>query len=267
MSTEPRAIGIVGGGFVGSATALFACTDIQVKIYDILPEKCSPQGTTLEDLLGCVAIFICVPTPSASDGECDTRIVESAVLAIKAFERHPPIVVRSTVPPGTCERLGVIFMPEFLREASWADDFHRTCIWYIGSDTYHGRGVLTDIISSALYHGTVQGGEFVFISSKAAEMIKYTRNVFLATKIAFCNEVYELCQALEIDYEVVRSGMDDDQRIGSSHTLVPGPDRKLGFGGHCLPKDTLALAKVFETNGIHPHTIVGALATNKRLRN
>jgi UDPglucose 6-dehydrogenase len=266
MSNESLVIGIVGGGFVGSATALFACSSIEVKIYDIVPEKCSPQGITLKDLLECVAIFICVPTPSMSSGECDIRIVESSVAAIKAFDKHPPIVIRSTVPPGTCDRLGTMFMPEFLREVTWADDFHNTSIWYIGAEKDSGR-VILKIISSAFHNSAIKSGKYVLMPSKAAEMVKYTRNVFLATKIAFCNEVYELCQALEIDYEAVRSGMDDDQRIGSSHTLVPGPDGKMGFGGHCLPKDTLALSKVFEANGIYPNTICGALTTNKRVRN
>ena len=99
-------IGIVGGGFVGSATALLACTDIQVTVYDLDPTRCSPPGTKMRDLLVCDLVFVCVPTPTYENGSCNTTIVERCVRSLQEAGIHN-IILRSTVPPGTSEQLQV----------------------------------------------------------------------------------------------------------------------------------------------------------------
>lgn len=258
-------VGIVGGGFVGSATAGFACRDVSVKICDAIPERCKPVGTTIGDLLECDVIFICVPTPMGATGSCDTSIVECCVNTIQNFVDHPPIVVRSTVPPGTCERLGVMFMPEFLREATWREDFRDTPNWYIGQDE-KTTDVLVDLIRRAYDSGVITHKNCTVVDSKELELIKYARNSFLATKISFCNEIYDLCEKIGVNWESVRRGLIADPRIGPSHTLVPGPDGERGFGGHCLPKDTNALKRVLDQNKVHSHTISGVLETNREVR-
>ena len=93
-------IGIVGGGFVGSATALLNCHGIKAITYDIDPARCNPVGTTIHDLSACDFTFVCVPTPSYESGECNTNIVEKCIASLKEAGVKN-IVLRSTVPPGT----------------------------------------------------------------------------------------------------------------------------------------------------------------------
>ena len=126
-------IGIIGFGFVGRATALFAehNTDVDLYIYDRREDLCQPPGTTLDDLKKkCDWVFVCVPTPQSTDGSCCTKSVEQCVRAFEGASCR--VVVRSTVPPGFCQRLGCLFMPEFLTERTWRDDFHNASHWILG---------------------------------------------------------------------------------------------------------------------------------------
>ena len=110
-------IGIIGNGFVGKATKHLACKNIKLLVYDINPSLCEPKNTKLEDLQKCDIIFVSVPTPMKKNGECYLGIVESVVNEINNKIKNPPfIVIRSTVPPGTSDKFGCYFMPEFLTE-------------------------------------------------------------------------------------------------------------------------------------------------------
>ena len=253
-------VGIVGGGFVGTATSHFECSNIDVFVYDINPDLCRPRGTTLESLMNCDVVMICVPTPQGHTGECDVSIVERVVSDIKKFDNHPPIVVRSTVPPGTCKRLDVSFFPEFLREVTAVEDFIATPVWIVGSTTLHS--VVKDIIDTAFKAGAIKSDTVKILTTDQAEMVKYSKNCFLASKVAFCNEIYDLCNKLNIEYEKVREGFTIDTRIGSSHTQVPGPDGQRGFGGHCFPKDLSALIHVCEKNAISIPFLKGIQESN-----
>jgi UDPglucose 6-dehydrogenase len=86
--------------------------------------------------------------------------------------------------------------------------------------------------------------------SNTAEMVKYFTNCFLATKVTFANQMYEICKSSNIDYDKVCEYALYDQRIGNSHLAVPGPDGDRGFGGHCFPKDLSAMIKFSEESGI-----------------
>ena len=81
-------------------------------------------------------------------------------------------------------------------------------------------------------------------------MVKYFTNCFLATKVSFANEMYNICQQLDLDYDKVVEYATYDERLGKSHWAVPGPDGDFGFGGHCLPKDLSAIISQFETYGL-----------------
>ena len=124
-------IGIVGGGFVGSATSLLECDDIEVLIYDLDKTRCKPSDIKITDLISCNLVFVCVPTPTYSDGSCNTSIVFSAIASLKEIGVNN-IVLRSTVPPGTSDKLDVLFMPEFLTEANWRSDFYNCSSWVFG---------------------------------------------------------------------------------------------------------------------------------------
>lgn len=254
-------IGIVGGGFVGSATALLKCASVDTITYDLSPERCDPPGVNLSDLVSCDIVFVCVPTPSYSTGECNTSIVERAIYDLKQVGVKN-IVLRSTVPPGTSERLDVHFMPEFLTEANWRQDFYNCAVWIFGTKDASVQSIMTSLIENAYACGKIASNRVMFVPSKEAEMIKYVRNNFLATKIAFFNEMSEISKALGADYELVRAGVCLDTRIGSSHTQVPGYDGHFGFGGTCLPKDTNALVHFAEKAGVNSYVVCAVVQRN-----
>ncbi len=108
-------IGIIGNGFVGKATSELECKDVELLIYDKNPKLCEPKNITLKNLLKCEIIFVSVPTPMKKDGECYTGIVRNVIKEIKNMEYKGFIVLRSTVPVGTCDGLQIKFMPEFLK--------------------------------------------------------------------------------------------------------------------------------------------------------
>ena len=116
-------IGIIGNGFVGKATTQLKCKDIQLYAYDIDPSQCDPIGLKLKDMNQCEMIFISVPTPMRSDGSCHLNIINSVLLDLKSNNYEGFIILRSTVPAGTCDKLNVYFMPEFLTEKNYIQDF------------------------------------------------------------------------------------------------------------------------------------------------
>ena len=103
--------------------------------------------------------------------------------------------------------------------------------------------------------------------STHAEMVKYLTNSFLATKVSFANEMYEICEGLDIDYDKVIEYACYDDRLGKSHWAVPGPDGDFGYGGHCFPKDIKALIKVAGGLTIHPIMLISTNTKNEQVRN
>jgi len=257
-------IGIVGGGFVGSATSLLACKSIETITYDIDPSRCHPVGTTITDLKTCDFVFVCVPTPTHINGMCNTRIVENCIRDLQSAGIEN-IVLRSTVPPGTSDRLSVMFMPEFLTEKNWRNDFVSCNTWIFGVKTDKEKERLQALISTANMDGAIYHNTTLFVSPKEAELIKYTRNNFLAMKIGFSNEIYRLCQVIGADYNLVQSGFSSDPRIGPSHTGVPGYDGHYGFGGTCRPKDTSALSYFMHEVGSPSPIIDAVVYRNKEI--
>lgn len=243
-------IGIVGNGFVGKATTVLKNADIELIVYDIDPDLCSPIGTRIEDLKVCEIIFVSVPTPMHRDGKCCLDIVEAVVKELndKHVIQEPNnfVVIRSTVLPGTSDRLGCYFMPEFLTEKNYINDF-KTCKEWIfglrGNNDYDEIFIekIDRLFGLAKQHNCIVSNTTNFVLNKEAEMIKYFRNCFLAMKISFCNELYDYCQMTDIDYECVRELATRDDRIGPSHSHVPGHDGKRGYGGTCFPKDVKAM--------------------------
>ena len=260
-------IGIVGNGYVGKATALLASDKLTCVAHDIIPEACQPPGTTLAQVAESQIVFVCVPTPMEINGYCHLGIVERVVGQIREINETVPIVVRSTVPPGTCQRLQVHSMPEFLTEVNWEDDFKHTAQWVVGwnqsiegSDTF--KTTLQTILTTAVAEDRILHSEVEWLSTTEAEMVKYLRNCFLATKVCFFNEIEEFCQSQGIDFETVRKTGTHDPRIGGSHSHVPGPDGLRGFGGRCLTKDLSAMCTTIESSGIVPTLLRTVLNRN-----
>ncbi len=251
--------GIIGNGYVGRATSLLKNRNVDVLIYDTNDEKCSPRGLTFNDLLECSFIFVCLPTPMDKEGKCCTKLVSSTVdkLAQAGYDTER-IVIKSTVPVGTCRELGTMFMPEFLTEQNWQHDFLSQKNWILGTNARNDkvRDELYSIFDSAWHDGVlVHRPHMTFSTTEEAELTKYVRNTFLATKVSFFNEIEEFCRVNNVSYRKVRELTLYDDRIGDSHTSVPGPDGKRGFGGTCFPKDISSLLHQMLDNGMMSYVL------------
>ena len=243
--------GIIGCGYVGGAMR-----EVMGGIaYDIDPER-SDTGSVAEMLAMVDAVFISVPTPMDDDGSCDTSMVEEAVGWVRAFDDQMPIAVRSTVPPGTCQRLGVVFNPEFLDQRNAVQDFRNSQRIILGGD----YGTFTAIYRQH-FKCPILG-----MSATEAELVKYGANIAGATRVAWANELWQVATALGADYGVVADVLSQDKRLGYCHWRVPGPDGLLGFGGACFPKDISAWMALCRSMGIDPKVSKGAWDKSCELR-
>ncbi len=221
-----------------------------------------------DDLIGSIKksdiVFIAVGTPTAKDGvSADLSQVFTVVKLIsKKIKSHKIIVTKSTVPIGTGDKIEkilnknkkkglftIISNPEFLREGEAIKDFKYPDRVVIGTND---KKVIK--IFNELYRPIInKGAAFVSCSRRAAELIKYASNAFLATKISFINEIANLCEKVHVNIDDVSVGIGLDKRIGSRF-LRAGP----AYGGSCFPKDTKALAKV-DKNYNSPLSIVNSV--------
>ena len=210
-------------------------------------------------------ILIAVGTPTTETGAADLSQVRSAITWVK--ERQPDggvIVVKSTVPPGTGERLRAstlkdspfkyISNPEFLREGQALWDWSNPDRVVIGGDDPEAIAIV-----KALYKNA--DAPYVVTDITSAEMIKYAANAFLATKISFVNEIAALCDRLGATYDDVSEGIALDPRIGASF-LRAG----VGYGGSCFPKDVRALDQIALTNGHNFELLRSVITVNNRQR-
>jgi UDPglucose 6-dehydrogenase len=227
---------------------------------------------TLEDVM-CAdteAVFLAVPTPQSLDGHADLHFVETAVdQLIGHFQKHPMtqdcvVVTKSTVSVGTTARLATkiadagltrIFMannPEFLREGTAVSDFMNPDRIVVGADF---EEVLAKMIS--VYQPFLDRGvPLISVGYAASELIKYASNTFLATKVAFINEMAVLSESVGATVQDIAKGMGLDPRIGAAF-LSAGP----GYGGSCFPKDVSALGAIVGDNGLSL-PLVGAVSVS-----
>src|SRR4051812_17269228 len=214
------------------------------------------------------AVFIAVGTPSRrGDGHADLSYVHAAAREIaSALSEFTVVVTKSTVPVGTGDEVEriirevrpdadvlVVSNPEFLREGAAIRDFKIPDRIVIGTDEPRAREVMTSLYRP-LY---LNSAPMLFTSRRTAELIKYAANAFLATKIAFINEIADLCERVDADVQQVARGIGLDNRIGSKF-LHAGP----GFGGSCFPKDTLALIKTAQDHGTSVRIVETVIASN-----
>ena len=262
-------IGIIGNGFVGKATNQLKCQDIEILAYDINPEYCVPAGLHLQDMNACEIIFISVPTPMNKDGSCHVGIITSVLTDLTNIGYEGFIVLRSTIPAGTSNQLKCYFMPEFLTEKNYVHDFIHNKDWIFGLlELNEQRDIqfkqkIRELFELAYKNDCIKYNTLHFLSNNEAEMVKMFRNCYLATKVSFCNEIYEFCEKLGINYENVRKVAANDDRILHSHTNVPGHDNRKGFGGTCFPKDTASLKYEMSKNGMTPYILNAIIERNE----
>jgi UDPglucose 6-dehydrogenase len=256
MEEAMMKIGIVGYGHVGKAMKeLFK----DAVVYD----KFLQMGS-MHAINGCYGVFVCVPTPMMKkDGSCDTSAVEEVINACTA----KVIILRSTVRIGFTREMAqktgknIVFQPEYYGETvahPFANLSDRT--WLSFGGTREAIDLAIDV-----YKTVINADVRIYQApSDEVEMAKYMENAFLATKVIFCNEMYDICQKLGIDYNQVREIWTADPRIGASHTLVYKDDR--GYGGSCLPKDILSLEQQAKSSGVDTSLISSVISKNTTYR-
>ena len=235
-------IAIIGHGFVGKAVDYgFNRSKIEKIIID--PNR----GTKIEDLVGqdIGASFICVPTPMGEDGSIDSSIVESCVMFLKQnVTGH--IIIKSTVTPNILRKLitgpsghRIVYNPEFLTEKSANEDFVNPKMHVFGGDKE-----TTDQVEK-LYHkySSCKPCPVYHMTPEEASFVKYGINSFLASKVLWFNQFYDIVEDFGSNYGTIINAIATDSRVGPSHTSVPGFDNKRGYGGACFPKDTAAFLK------------------------
>jgi UDPglucose 6-dehydrogenase len=213
-------------------------------------------------------VFIAVGTPSRrGDNHADLSFVYQAARDIAGSLRDFTVVcTKSTVPVGTGDEIeriireenpdadvSVASNPEFLREGAAIEDFKRPDRIVIGISDVRARHLMTEVYAPLF----INQAPIMFTERRAAELIKYAANAFLATKITFINEIADLCEEVGVNVQDVSRGIGLDNRIGTKF-LHAGP----GYGGSCFPKDTNALAKTAQDNGVPLRLVESVIAVN-----
>jgi UDPglucose 6-dehydrogenase len=262
-----NSIGIVGQGFVGTAVNVGLSKYFKVETFDIIPEKSTVNGLS-ELYYTTDIIFVCLPTPMRKSGECDISIVEKVISELNSFGNTKIVILKSTVPPGTCELLqkkykniDLIFNPEFLTEANAVNDFINQDRIVLGG---HSKLALSE--TYAMFRRVFPDVSIIKTDTKSAEMVKYITNCFLSVKVSFANQIFDICSSIGIDYSIVSSIAKLDNRLGDSHWKVPGPDGDRGYGGHCFPKDMSAFLYFSEKNDIDQSIIRESIKYNDKIR-
>ena len=236
-------LGIVGHGFVGTAVDHGFTRDVRKFIVD--PKHNSTN--TIEDLIKFKpdAVFVCVPTPQLESGECNTTILEDVMRQLNN-SKGLLVIVKSTVPAyklqnikEQCVDLRIVYNPEFLTEKNYIEDFRNPAMHVFG-----GINADTDAVEKLYREHSACAECPVFKTDlTTASMVKYCINSFLATKVTFMNEMYDVLKAARgTDWNTFSKIIATDPRIGSTHLKVPGNDGQRGYAGSCFPKDTSALA-------------------------
>lgn len=262
---------IIGYGYVGKAMYNFFNNHYDISVYDPkIDHSLFPDVRFIDDqeeANECDLGVICVPTPRGDDGACDISIVESTVKWLKT----KLILLKSTVEIDTTNRLmdtykkSIVFSPEYCGESSYWSPylFDRSVI---ETPFFIFGGLPSDTSKMVDYFLPISGPTKKYIQCKPeeAEMAKYLENSFYASKIAFCYEMFEICNAANIDWNKVRELWLMDPRINPMHTAVFHKNDK-PFSGKCLPKDTSALAEFAKKAGYEPELLKEVLKTNSRL--
>ena len=259
-------------GMINQAKAPFYEEGLEPLLQDSAGRNLRATSDIKEAIIGVDVIFLCVQTSGQGDGMIDLTHIEQAASGIgKAFrgrEGHPVIVVKSTVIPGTTEKVvrplldgnsgkrpgmdfGLAVNPEFLREGRAVEDLLYPDRIVIGELNRESGDVLSELYRDF-------NAPILRVDLKTAEMIKYASNAFLATKISFINEIGNISKRLGIDVYRVAEAIGLDPRI-SPHFLNAG----IGFGGSCLPKDVKALTGQAKELGYQPSLLESIIKVNE----
>lgn len=212
-------LGVIGCGVVGG----LLCDHFKEQGHNV--KKRDPKLRRNDPVDKCDAVFICIPVYADSTGSQDVDALTNIVNDIK-LKSDAPIFIRSTVLPGINDRLGTFSFPEFITERTRKEDFKKQPLWVGGH---------RDLIKNLFPHHVVQE-----VRNVEAEMGKMVHNCFGAMKVSYFNYVQQLTEAMNGRYFAVRDIVTSTGYISETHTQVPGPDGKMGWGGKCFPQNMLA---------------------------
>jgi len=240
-------IGIIGHGFVGRAVEFgFDTENTVIRIADPRYSSTTKELFTTDGFDPDV-VFICVPTPMGDDGSIDASILLDVCNELKEYGNGCIGVIKSTVTPDRLMECfdvydNLVYSPEFLRESSANEDFVNPNMHVFGT---HRMDAASEIVVLYNSYSKCKPCPYFLVKPEVASMIKYTINCFLATKVTFFNELYEVFEQMGVgdQYEDFTSILMNDPRMGDSHMQVPGTDGRRGFGGACFAKDTSAFLK------------------------
>jgi len=237
-------IGIIGIGCVGTALQKdFIDKNINISIYD----KYKNGGiNTIKHVLNCDIIFVCLPTPyDIKFKSYDKSAIIEICSQLEKLNYQNLVVLKSTVEPETTDNLqkrfnfNIVHNPEFLTASTAYQDFKNQKHIVVGYPNSKKNSILEPLKS--FYNKYYPNAEISIMKSCESELMKLGVNTFYSVKIQYFNEIYLLCQKLNISYDNVKNTMLKNNWINPMHTLVPGTDGKLSYGGMCFPKDTNAL--------------------------
>jgi len=253
-------IGIIGKGTVGKAVYEgLNHMGHQMSFFDPAYE-----GSQLKDVLDTDVVFLSVPTNQASNGDCDTSIVEKVVEELNQAEYKGLVGLKSTCVPGTCDRLSkqypalrICSVPEFLRaKTALADFMYNHDLLVIGSDR------VEDFETIKRIHGHLPKN-VACVKPTEAEVIKYFNNVNHSVQIIFANIAYEVCKKLGVHYDAVYHAISKRECFNPAYLMCN--ENLRGFGGHCLPKDTSAWRNLVRDLGLPYEMIDAVIKDNEKI--
>ena len=253
-------VGIVGLGVVGTANRVgFQQLGHDVKCHDI------KFNTTIDIVKDTELVCVCVPTPSAINGSCDTTIVKSVIVDLYNLNYKGVIAIRSSTVPGFTEsmikqfpNLKICFVPEFIRERHAVEDFtldHKILV--IGTEDKE----IFDIVKTAHGHYPFHIKQ---LKPTEAEICKYYMNIYAATRIVYSNIVYEVAQKFDCDYKAIKDAYVKTGRYADMYLDVNHNMR--GYGGACLPKDMKAWIQLLKDLGLDYKLFETVDKDNKKFR-
>lgn len=246
---------ISGYGYVGRATELALLSNgIQPSIHD------PALGRSTDQWERAAYHHICVPTPSSPDGSHDITALLDAIMHARLCGFKGTTVIRSTIGPFEFDRLELdptrtLVWPEFLRKATWQQDAVAPLVSVIGGEDC--MDFLRDHPRSDIK---------VIGDARTACMAKLAINSYLAVRTIITNDIRKACDSIGLNWIGVKQALESDPRLGKGYWEQPGPDGKFGFGGGCLPKDTLGMATLLEKIGLEDGYASWATTRNSNLR-
>lgn len=278
-------IAIIGYGYVGKAVANYFKDHYNLFIYDPYYLEANAMGERLEDkdmvftmsndeINSCDLAVVCVPTGMAEGGAVDLSAIESTI----DWLNTPLILFKSTVPPGTVDKLvettgkAIAFSPEYIGEGKyvvqwWKDKGypHPTDMKFHDFQIFGGLPTTTSGVLQFFKKVTGPEVKYLQTDAKTAELTKYMENSWGAMKVTFCNEFYEIAKTFGVDYDELRELWLMDGRVERMHTAVFKKSR--GFGGKCYPKDVNGIIYASEKAGYEPKLLKQVIDSNEEFVN